>query len=265
MSYINKLNSKLLKAPLSIIQFNAILEGCETFYENIELETELLISNGYPIYFRDDFAHLKTKENLIKDQVFCVVDIETSGGNPKSGQIIELAAIKFKNGIIIEEYQSLVYCKTIPQKVQEITGITPRMLEDAPSLRTVLEEFKIFIEDDVFVAHSVDFDYNFISESMKKYNLGELLNRKLCTIDLAMRTIPSEKYGLKSLKEILGIDIENHHRAYEDTLSTVEVLKASLTSLEDDKIKTTEDLILFSKNAQTLEITMKSKGNIDGK
>ncbi len=265
MSYINKLNSKLLKAPLNIIQFNAILEAGETFYESIELETELLISNGYPIYFRDDFAHLKTKENLIKDQVFCVVDIETSAGNPKAGQIIELAAIKFKNGMIIEEYQSLVYCKTIPQKVQEITGITPKMLEDAPSLRTVLEEFKIFIEDDVFVAHSVDFDYSFISNSMKKYNLGELLNRKLCTIDLAERTIQSEKYGLKSLKEILKINIENHHRAYEDTLSTVEVLKASLEALDKEKIKTTEDLIFFSKNGQTIEAMIKSKEKIDGK
>ncbi|MDD2699134.1 MAG: 3'-5' exonuclease [Arcobacteraceae bacterium] len=256
MSYINKLNSKLLKAPLNIIQFNAILESHETFYESIELETELLISNGYPIYFSDDFVYLKTKENLIKDQVFCVVDIETSAGNPKAGQIIELAAIKFKNGSIIEEYQSLVYCKEIPQKVQEITGITPKMVEDAPNLKTVLEEFKIFLEDDVFVAHSVEFDYNFISNSLKKYHLGELWNRRICTIDLATRTIESPKYGLKSLKESLNIKIDNHHRAYEDTLSTVEVFKVSLQKL-DSTIKTTEDLIAFSKNAPTIEEKIK--------
>jgi DNA polymerase-3 subunit epsilon len=262
MNYIDKLNSKLLQRPLSIIQFNDILESQDTFYDSITLETELLISNGYPIYFRDDFVYLKTKENLIKEQVFCVVDIETSGGNPKSGQIIELAAIKFKNGIIIEEYQSLVYCKEIPQKVQEITGITPKMLEDAPSLRTVLEEFKIFIEDDVFVAHSVDFDYNFISNSLKKYHLGELLNRKLCTIDLAMRTIDSHKYGLKYLKENLSIDIENHHRAYEDALSTVEVLRVCLLNL-DENIQTTEDLIEFSKIAQTIESKAKTEDKKD--
>ncbi len=264
MNYINKLNSKLLKEPLSIIQFNTILKNHDTFYNSVELETELLISNGYPIYFRDDFVHLKTKENLIKDQVFCVVDIETSGGNPKSGQIIEIAAIKLKNGVIIEEYQSLVYCKEIPQKVQEITGITPAMLEDAPNLKTVLEEFKIFLEDDVFVAHSVDFDYNFISNSFKKYHLGELYNRKLCTIDLAMRTIQSQKYGLKSLKENLNIEIENHHRAYEDTLSTVEVLKACLLSL-DKNIVTTEDLIEFSKIGETIESKAKAEEKKDEK
>ncbi len=259
MNYIDILNNKLLKGPLNIIQYNSILENGKTFFDSVDLETEQLISSGYPIYFSENFVHLKTKENLIKDQVFCVVDIETSGGNPKTGQIIEIAAIKYKNGIIIEEYESLVYCKNIPKKVQEITGITPEILEDAPSLKNVLEEFRIFIEDDVFVAHSVDFDYNFISESLEKHHLGKLANRKICTIDLAARTIEAEKYGLKSLKELLNIDIENHHRAYEDALSTVEVLKATLEILDTQLISSTEDLIAFSKNAPTIETIRKNK------
>jgi len=251
MSYKDKLNNKLTKAPLSIIQYNTLLHDSHTFFDSVALETELLISNGYPIYLSDGFVYLKTTQNHIKDQVFCVVDIETSAGNPKVGQIIELAAIKLKNGMIIEEYQSLVYCKVIPEKVQEITGITPKMLENAPPLREVLEEFKLFIEDDVFVAHSVDFDYTFISNSFKKYNLGEMLNRKLCTIDLAKRTIKAPKYGLKFLKESLNIPIENHHRAYEDALSTVEVLKKSL-EVVGETLDTTEELIAFSKQSEIL-------------
>jgi DNA polymerase III subunit epsilon len=259
MNYIDKLAQKLIKKPLSLIQYNQILKTSDTFFDSVELESELIISNGFPIYFRDDFVYLKTYENLLCEQVFCVVDIETSGGNPKVGQIIELAAIKYKNGMIIEEYQSLVYCNKIPQKVQEITGITPKMLENAPPLRVVLEEFKIFLEDDVFVAHSVDFDFKFISESFKKYHLGELLNRKLCTIELAMRTIEAPKYGLKYLKESLNIDIDNHHRAYEDAKSTVEVLKASLLNLNSN-IKYTEELIDFSKNAPKIETAPKENG-----
>lgn len=252
MSYRDKLTSKLIKTPLSIIQYNDILKNSITFFESVELETKLLISNGYPLYFSEDFVYLKTSRSLIEDQVFCVVDIETSGGNPETGQIIELAAIKFKNGIIIEEYQSLVYCKEIPIKVQELTGITPEILQDAPPLREVLEEFKIFLEDDVFVAHSVEFDYRFISESFKKYYLGELMNRKLCTIELAMRTLNAPRYGLKFLKETLKIEIENHHRAYEDAKSTVEILKESFFKL-DKNIKYTEELIEFSKIAKKIE------------
>lgn len=246
MSYINKLNKKLQKQPLSVIQYNEILQKGDTFFESIDLETELLISNGYPIYFTDESVHLKTAENRIKDQVFCIVDIETTASDPIKGQIIEIAAIKYKNGKIIEEYKSLINCSYIPKKVQEITGITLQMLEKAPNLKDVLEEFKIFLEDDVFVAHSVEFDYKFISDSFKLFGLGELLNRRLCTIELAQRTIVSSKYGLKALKENLGIDIDRHHRAYDDALATTHIFSTSLNLLEQESMYT-ECLISFSK------------------
>ncbi len=122
------------------------------------------------------------------------------------------------------------------------------MLEDAPVLRTVLEEFKLFLEDDVFVAHDIKFDYNFISNSLEKYDLGKLENRKLCTIDLSRRTIKAERYGLGFLKDSLNINVDNHHRAYSDALSTTYLLEKSFTKL-DVKVKTVEDLIHFSKNA----------------
>jgi DNA polymerase-3 subunit epsilon len=246
MKYLNKLNKHLQKRPLSIIQYNEILQKGDTFFESIDLETELLLSNGYPIYFSNENVYLKTTKNLIKDQVFCIVDIETTAGNPKDGQIIEIAAIKYKNGTIIEEYQSLVNCNHIPKYVQDITGINLDMLKDAPNLKDVLEEFKIFLEDDVFVAHSVEFDYKFISDSFKKYDLGELFNRRLCTIELAERTIVAPKYGLKSLKENLGIDIDTHHRAYDDALATTHILSKSLNLLDNDVLYT-ECLIDFSK------------------
>ncbi len=125
------------------------------------------------------------------------------------------------------------------------------MLEDAPVIKTVLEEFKLFLEDDVFVAHDIKFDYNFISNSLEKYDLGKLENRKLCTIDLARRTIKAERYGLGYLKESLKIDIDNHHRAYSDALSTTYILEKAFENL-DEKVKTVEDLIHFSKSAQPI-------------
>jgi len=246
MNYLNKLVNSLNKHPLSIVQFNDILEMSDTFFDNIELEKELLISNGLPIHFSDDYVMLKTSENLIKDQTFCIVDIETSAGNAKSGQIIEIGAVKYKNGQVIEKYDSLVNTGNIPYKIQELTGITPAMTHDAPNLRTVLEEFKIFLEDDVFVAHAIAFDYKFISDSFKKYDLGELCNRRLCTIELSKKVIDCERYGLKYLKEHLNIDIENHHRAFSDALSTQKILEVCLDRLPR-KVITTEDLIKFSK------------------
>jgi DNA polymerase-3 subunit epsilon len=248
MSYINKLQSRLEKKHISINTFNQILQNNDTFFDSVELQKELIISNGMALYFDESNVYLKTLNTKIKDQVFCVVDIETTAGNATTGQIIELAAIKIKNNKIIESYESLVTAHYIPQKVQEITGITLDMLKDAPNLKDVLEEFKIFIEDDVFVAHNIDFDYKFISDSFKKYDLGELFNPKLCTIELAKRTFKANRYGLKYLKEEFDINVAGHHRAYVDTLSTVYVFEKSLKNLPKNIIYT-QDLINYSKNA----------------
>lgn len=249
--FTTKLIEKLKKEDLAFEDFLKELSlNPDRFFDTPQLEFELLVSNGFPLEIIEDKVILKTSKTPIKEQVFCIVDIETNGGKVNKGhQIIEIGAVKYKNGEIIDTYESLVYAKQIPEYIQEVTNITPFMLEDAPIVQTVLEEFKLFLEDDVFVAHDIKFDYNFISASMQKYELGKLENRKLCTIDLARRTIKSEKYGLSSLKELLNINIDNHHRAYSDALSTTYILEESFKCL-DDTVKTVEDLIDFSKNAK---------------
>ena len=244
---------RLLKEPILYTEFLDLLkEATDALYETPELEFELLLSNGLPLEFDGDFVYLKTKETPIEEQTFCVVDIETNGGSAKKGfQIIELGAVKYKNGQIIDKFESLVFAREIPPYVQEVTKITPKMLENAPRLESVLKDFKVFLEDDVFIAHDIKFDYTFISESFEKYNLGKLLNRKICTIDLAKRTIESEKYGLSSLKELLNIEVDNHHRAYYDALTTAIIFDKSLENIKksnNSKIKTVEALITFSKS-----------------
>ena len=249
--FITRIAEKLKKGDILFDDFlQELSKNPDKFFDNTELEFELLISNGFPIDIKDEKVYLKTSETSIENQTFCIVDIETNGGQVNKGhQIIEIGAVKYRNGQIIDKYESLVYAKSIPEYIQEVTNITPDMLEDAPVIQTVLEEFKLFLEDDVFVAHDIKFDYNFISASMQKYELGRLENRKLCTIDLARRTIKAEKYGLRSLKEVLNIDIDNHHRAYSDALSTTYILEESFKSL-DDTVSTVEDLIDFSKKAK---------------
>ena len=137
---------RLLKEPISYDEFLELLEKCsDSLYENPELEFELLVSNGLPLDFDGDFICLKTSNTLIKDQKFCIVDIETNGGSVKKGfQIIELGAVKYKNGEIIDKFESLVHAKEIPPYVQEVTKITPKMLEYAPRLESVLKDFKLF-------------------------------------------------------------------------------------------------------------------------
>ena len=242
--------ARLQKEPILYTEFLELLEkATDTMYDNTQLEFELLLSNGLPLDFEGDFVVLRTMKKTIQEQSFCIVDIETNGSNAKKGfQIIELGAVKYENGKIVDKFESLVYAKEIPPYVQEVTKINPKMLEMAPRLENVLIDFKNFLGDDVFLAHDIKFDYTFISDSFEKYNLGKLLNRKICTIDLAKRTIKAEKYGLSSLKEVLNINVDNHHRAYYDALTTAIVFEECLNNIDYSSIKSVEKLIDFSKS-----------------
>jgi len=110
----------------------------------------------------------------------------------------------------------------------------------------MLPEFKAFLGDDLFVAHNVSFDYNFISHSFERFGLGVLGNRKLCTIELAKRTIEAERYGLGHLNIVLDINTLVHHRAYADAATAAKVLEIGLKNIPDEVI-TTESLIDFTK------------------
>ncbi|NLY03932.1 MAG: 3'-5' exonuclease [Campylobacter sp.] len=207
---------------------------------------------GLPIIKLDNGKiTLKSRETNIDEAIFCVVDIETSGGI-KSGQVIEIGALKMQNGKILDKFESFIKAPFIPENIIELTGITLKDLDNAPHLNDVLAKFRLFLGDSIFVAHNVKFDYNFLSISMQQAGFGILLNRPLCTINLARRTIPAQKYGLSSLKELLGIE-NAHHRAFNDALSACEILKICLQRVPWN-VQSVEDLIEFSKSAKTVKI-----------
>ena len=245
----DKLLSRLKKYPISVDEFYRLLDACPTTYESPELELELLISNGFPAQIIDDKVTLMTTQTSMKSQQYCFVDLETIGHNANDGQIIEIGAIKYKDGQIIDTFDRLVYASNVPDTVEKVTGITTKNLEDKPRLRDTLEEFKIFLEDDIFVAHNVKFDYEFMSKSFEKYHLGKLENRKLCTIDLSKKIYQTDRYGLASLTRALNIDFKQLHRAYDDAKCSLEVFKLCLDNLPSyiSTSNSAEELIDFTK------------------
>ena len=194
---------------------------------------------------------LKSRETDIEYEIFCFVDIETNGGI-KEGQIIEIGAIKAQGGKILDKFESLVQADFVPETITELTGISASDLVGAPNLASVMESFRLFLGGSVFVAHNVKFDYGFISKSLENLGFGMLLNLQICTIDLARRTIPSQKYGLSALKELLGVE-NTHHRAYSDALSCYEIFKYALTKIPWS-VQSTQDLITFSKTAKSVSL-----------
>jgi len=240
---IHKLSSKGLSLPV----LKELLSG------EIDYNLELWRAQGLNILKHRGYYYFDTKFIDIKDATFCIVDIETNGSKIDKHQIIELAAIKIKNGEIIDRYESLVKCKEINSHIVEITGIKAEDTKDAPELKEVLYKFKEFIGDSIFIAHDVKFDYKFISLSLQKIGLEPLLNRSLCSLDFAQRTLESYRYALSYLNDTFDLNPSaQHHRAMSDVITTTALFELSLNKVSED-VKTVEDLIRFSKNAPRLK------------
>lgn len=214
---------------------------------------ELLRAQGLPLYEHQGKFIYKTAIQPLSHGKFCIMDIETNGSKPTRGDtIIELGAVMYQDGHIIDTFESFVQCDKIPPTIQELTGISLEDTKDAPSLKEVMYQFKSFLGDAVFVAHDVRFDYKFTSAMMERVGLEPLANRKLCTFELAQRTLKFDRYGLKYLNELMDLHQDaDHHRALSDAITALELLKKSLKKLPK-KILTVEDLIRFSKEAPRL-------------
>ena len=251
MSIAKELESTLYERNISYEELYKILQHHKYPIDSLEevyLQIELLRAQGLPLESRGNAYFLAHNELQWRDQEFCFVDIETTGSKPEEHQIIEIGAIKWKNGKILGKFSELIHAYFVPETIIEITQITPKMLENARKEREVLSDFRAFLAQSVFVAHNVGFDYGFVSVAMEEAGLCKLLNPKLCTIDLARRTILAKRYSLSYLNEFLGINTPTSHRAYADALTALRVFEISLMYLPR-RIKTTQDLIDFSKNA----------------
>jgi DNA polymerase-3 subunit epsilon len=221
--------------------------------DDLDFSLELWHSQGLEIIKQHGYFYFATRFMSIKDAEFCIVDIETNGSKIDKHQIIEIGAVKVRDGVIIDKFESLVYCREINKHITEITGISVEDTKNAPNLKKVLYEFKSFLGNAIFVAHDVKFDYKFISLSMQKIGLEPLLNRSICSLALAERTIESYRYALSYLNDSLHLNPNaTHHRAMSDVITTYGLFMLSLHNLKslDKDVKTAEDLIKFSKEAK---------------
>lgn len=220
---------------------------------DLDFSLELWHSQGLELVKQSGNFYFTTAFLPMSESTFCIVDIETNGSKIEKHQIIEIAALKIKNGLVVERFESLVECHEINSFITEITGISTDETTCAPNLKQVMYDFKIFLSDAIFVAHDVKFDYKFVSLSMQKVGLPPLLNRSLCSLSLAERTVESYRYALSYLNTTFNFNPNaTHHRAMSDVITTYGLFKLSLNCV-DENVKTAEDLIRFSKEAKRLK------------
>ncbi|HEY0829279.1 MAG TPA: PolC-type DNA polymerase III [Bacilli bacterium] len=162
----------------------------------------------------------------LKDAVYVVFDVETTGLSVITNKIIEIAAVKMKDGKVIERYAAFVNPhEQIPYHITQLTNITDDMVRNAPELSQVLPEFIQFTGDAVLVAHNARFDMGFMQAACKLLQLPEIKNSVVDTLELARFLYPSLKnHRLNTLSAKFKVNLENHHRAIDDAAALGDVL-----------------------------------------
>jgi len=144
-------------------------------------------------------------------------DLETTGLDAETDAIIEIGAVRLKDGEIIDEYSVLIDPGfMIPQETSYLTGIQPEDVKGAPRIQQVLPEFSQFVGNAPVIAHNAMFDVTFIRQHKILMD-----NLPLDTFELAALLLPtSSRYNLSVLTEYFGIDLEHAHRALDDARAT---------------------------------------------
>ena len=212
------------------------------------------------------------KEYNLFDQEYVVYDTETTGLNSGKDQMIEIGAVKVKNDEIIARFDELIACPTpLPKIITELTNITDEMLVGKDSEENVTRRFLDFVGDLPLVAHNAKFDISFISNAVKKYNLGEFNNTVIDTMGMARNMYPEwRNHKLSTLVKNLEVewDEDKHHRADYDCEGTSKCFYRMLYELKKQNVKTTLQLANLAdpenaiKFARPFHITVIAKNKV---
>ncbi|MBQ9485405.1 MAG: 3'-5' exoribonuclease [Clostridia bacterium] len=155
-------------------------------------------------------------------KTYVVFDFETTGTDILNNGITEIGAVKIVEGKIKEQFTTLVKPDyPISKEIQDITGITPDMVADAPTIDKVLPDFLKFIEYSVIVAHNAAFDTGFLRRFAGE-NDYDVNNAVMDTLEMSRRLLPALRHhDLKTVADYFGI-VFRHHRALSDAYATAE-------------------------------------------
>ncbi|MBC5623942.1 PolC-type DNA polymerase III [Clostridium sp. NSJ-49] len=199
-------------------------------------KNKIKVLYGVEGYLVDDGVPLALNEKgQSLDDTYVVFDLETTGFSPKNDSIIEIGAVKIKNGVIIDNFSEFVNPRrAIPYKITELTGITEDMVRDAQSIHDVLPRFIDFIGDSVVVAHNASFDCSFIAKNCNDMGL-EFSPTVVDTVQVCRFLYPELKsVKLNIVAKYLGVKLESHHRAVDDAKATADILLECIKKIKEE-------------------------------
>ncbi|MED1286695.1 3'-5' exonuclease [Bacillus mycoides] len=175
---------------------------------------------------------------------YVVIDFETTGFNPYNDKIIQVAAVKYHNHELVDQFVSYVNPeRSIPDRITSLTGITNYRVSDAPTIEEVLPLFLAFLHTNVIVAHNASFDMRFLKSNVNMLGLPEPKNNVIDTVFLAkkyMKHAPNHK--LETLKRMLGIRLSSHN-AFDDCITCAAVYQKCAAVEEEGKRKANKEVL----------------------
>ncbi len=190
---------------------------------------------GVEGYLVDDMQELaENPKGQSLDHTCVVFDIETTGFSPIKNRIIEIGAVRVREGRIVDKFSTFVNPEVpIPYEIEQLTGISDNMVLDAPVIEEVLPRFLEFCEGAVMVAHNASFDISFIKEYASRQGLS-FDPTVLDTVALARLLLPNlNRFKLDTVAKELRISLENHHRAVDDAGATAEIFVKFIEMLKE--------------------------------
>ena len=173
---------------------------------------------------------------LIKTRKFVVFDLETTGLDCNRDYIIEIGAVKIEKGKITERFSTFansLQLQSIPQEIEELTGISYEQVKDAPLIDVVLKQFYEFAKGCILVAHNLPFDFAFLRNwgFWCGVDFNEFDKDALDTVVLAKEILNDKvkNYKLSTLAKYFGIEF-THHRALNDAEATAKILIKLVTN-----------------------------------
>lgn len=162
------------------------------------------------------------------DENYIILDTETTGF-AKTDEVIELALVDFDGKVIYD--QIFNPHRKLPREIVELTGISDDDTRGMPTFKDEWSKIKKLLNGKRIIAHNADFDFRLIMQTLTKYNIDtyeflSIVDEKIDSIKVAKKIIKLEKYGQAKIAEFFNIKNKRAHRASNDCLELLEILKA---------------------------------------
>lgn len=187
---------------------------------------------------------------LLQDAAYAVVDVETTGSQPRGrDRVIEVAVVVMEGERLDVVLDTLVNPgRPLAPVITSITGISEAMVRAAPPFEEVIEAVEGALAGRIFVAHNAGFDWAFLDAEFRRARAMTLAANRLCTVRLArrfVRGLPS--YGLDHLTEYYGLENPARHRAAGDAWVTALLLRRFLARAREEGLRTLAELEALSR------------------